>query len=120
MRSVNGGQSNEAAARSKFVFAIAHKGQLRQQTLATVPLSEALTEACLDALHALESTVPTWAECDAARRRALVTEWTKRWRWRPSVEATLERYSGETPPASAPRVIGHRGSGKTARPVLHP
>ena len=74
----------------------------------------------LDALHALESTVPPWAECDVARRRALVTEWTKRWRWRPSVEATLERYSGETPPASAPRVIGHRGSGKTARPVLHP
>ena len=74
----------------------------------------------LDALHTLESTVPTWAECDADRRRALVTEWTQRWRWRSSVEATLERYSGETPPASAPRMIGHRGSGKTARPVLYP
>ncbi|MED6319619.1 MAG: hypothetical protein VX451_05950, partial [Candidatus Thermoplasmatota archaeon] len=63
---------------------------------------------------------PSWADCDASRRRALVEEWRRRWKWRSSVKETLDRFSGETAPASAPRMIGHRGSGKTPRPVLHP
>ena len=85
MRSVNGGQSNEAAARSKFVFAIAHKGQLRQQTLATVPLSEALTEACLDALHAL---CRTHDHADRNSARCIVTaDGGVRFRRRPEVAA---------------------------------
>ena len=71
-------------------------------------------------LRELEASVPLWSECDDARRRALVTEWTRRWKWKASVDETLERFSRETPPSSAPRMIGHRGSGKTSRPVLHP
>lgn len=74
----------------------------------------------LTVLRELESTVPLWSECDDARRRRLVSEWTRRWKWRPSVDETLQRFSGETPPDGAPRMIGHRGSGKTPRPVLHP
>jgi len=74
----------------------------------------------LDLLTRLESDTPTWAEADASRRRALVTEMCKRWQWRMDVDDLLARYDGATPPASAPRLIGHRGSGKTPRPVLNP
>ena len=74
----------------------------------------------LTVVQELESTVPLWSDCDDARRRTLVNEWTERWKWRSSLEETLEQFSGETPPACAPRMIGHRGSGKTSRPVLHP
>ena len=74
----------------------------------------------LTVLRELESNVPLWSECDDTRRRRLVSEWTRRWKWRPSVDETLQRFSAETPPDGAPRMIGHRGSGKTSRPVLHP
>ena len=83
-------------------------------------LEDVEEEHHLRAVQELEASVPSWADCDASRRRALVEEWRRRWKWRSSVKETLDRFSGETAPASAPRMIGHRGSGKTPRPVLHP
>ena len=74
----------------------------------------------LSVLKDLEKDTPTWSECDQPRRRALVQHWKERWNWRPSVESILSDFSEATPPWSAPRIIGHRGSGKTARPVLNP
>lgn len=71
-------------------------------------------------LEDLLDEAPTWAEADGARRRTLVNEWKKKWNWTQSVEDVLEASSEATPPWSAPRLIGHRGSGKTSRPVLHP
>ena len=68
----------------------------------------------------LHRETPRWVECDADRRRALVEEWRKRWNWTGSVDELLEASKGSTPPWSAPRLIGHRGCGKTARPVLQP
>ena len=74
----------------------------------------------LDLLRRLENETPTWAEADASRRHALVSEMRKRWRWNMNVDELLARYDGATPPSYAPRLIGHRGSGKTERPVLNP
>ena len=68
----------------------------------------------------LEAATPSWSECDRARRTELLTEWRKRWHWEPSVEELLGQFDAATPPAFAPRTIGHRGSGKTSRPVLDP
>ena len=68
----------------------------------------------LTVVQELESTVPLWSDCDDARRRTLVNEWTERWKWRSSLEETLEQFSGETPPACAPKMIGHRGSERLA------
>ncbi|DAC56447.1 MAG TPA: hypothetical protein D7I11_00840, partial [Candidatus Poseidoniales archaeon] len=70
-------------------------------------------------LAELESETPLWSECDRSRRTELLTQWRKRWRWEPTVEDLLGQYDGATPPAFAPRMIGHRGSGKTSRPVLN-
>jgi len=69
-------------------------------------------------LQELESDVPMWSQCDAERRRTLLEEWRLRWRWKADVASLLSNHDGATPPASAPRLIGHRGSGKTERPVL--
>ena len=68
----------------------------------------------------LHRETPRWVDCDTDRRRALVEEWRKRWNWTGSVDELLEASKGATPPWSAPRLIGHRGCGKTARPVLQP
>jgi hypothetical protein len=74
----------------------------------------------LDLLNTLEDETPTWAEADLSRRRALVSEMRKRWQWDVEVDDLLTENSGATPPSYAPRLIGHRGSGKTSRPVLNP
>ncbi|RJU99824.1 MAG: hypothetical protein DWC10_01265 [Candidatus Poseidoniales archaeon] len=71
-------------------------------------------------LRELEAESPTWHECDHDRRNQLVREWKAQWNWPASVEDVLAKSSGATPPWPAPRMIGHRGSGKTSRPVLHP
>ncbi len=72
----------------------------------------------LDVITELRSEVPTWEECDASRRRDLVTAWARQWSWKQDPDTVLMSSSGATPPWSAPRLIGHRGSGKTSRPVL--
>jgi hypothetical protein len=83
-------------------------------------LKNATQEQHREVVSELEEHVPRWSECDTARRRALIGEWSKRWKWEEDGEATLKRFQNATPPASAPKMIGHRGSGKTSRPVLKP
>lgn len=62
-------------------------------------------------------TVP-WAECDLQRRSELVEMWRKKWMWENSVSDILENSKNTSPPWEAIRLIGHRGSGKTSRPVI--
>ena len=56
-----------------------------------------------EVIKELEEEVPRWAECDAPRRRALIGEWSKRWKWTEDPETTLKRFQNATPPASARR-----------------
>ena len=83
-------------------------------------LQNATHEQHREVVKELEEQVPRWSECDSARRRTLIGEWSKRWKWEEDIEGTLTRFQNATPPASAPKMIGHRGSGKTSRPVLNP
>lgn len=103
-------------------------GHPRWRQPATQPLDEAQwarleatsQENHLDLLAELNADTPTWAEADKSRRRMLVSEWKTAWNWPGEVEVILDSATEATPPRSAPRLIGHRGSGKTARPVLAP
>jgi len=72
----------------------------------------------LDVLSEFKDSTPTWSEADPSRRRSLIEAWRKRWKWNESTEELVEKYCDATPPWAAPRMIGHRGSGKTSRPVL--
>ena len=103
-------------------------GHARWRQPALRPLLESEWSTLQNATHEqhrgvvkeLEEQVPRWSECDSARRRTLIGEWSKRWKWEEDIEGTLTRFQNATPPASAPKMIGHRGSGKTSRPVLNP
>ena len=83
-------------------------------------LETATEENHIDVLRTLENEIPTWAEADQSRRHTLVSQMRTRWRWDATVEEVLSQHAGATPPTYAPRLIGHRGSGKTPRPVLNP
>ena len=103
-------------------------GHARWQQPGTRPLDDeqwSLLESATNESHKqlikdLLEEVPRWCECDVQRRKELVEQWRQRWRWTSTTEDILQAANGATPPWSAPRLIGHRGSGKTSRPVLHP
>jgi hypothetical protein len=86
---------------------------LQQQTL-----EQATKENHKEILHELQSETVPWLECDASRRSELVDMWRKKWMWEKSTSGILEDSSSTSPPWEAIRLIGHRGSGKTSRPVL--
>ncbi len=102
-------------------------GHARWTRPATTPLDEsqqqelnlATKEEHLDVLKSLESDVVPWMECDTSRKRELLSSWRTKWNWSKSVD---ELMSAEQQRGSMPwemvRMIGHRGSGKTKRPVL--
>ena len=83
-------------------------------------LNGATEENHLDVLAELKSDVTPWIECDAARRTELMSMWSKRWSWREAARPAFnpELKDASSPPWQAVRLIGHRGSGKTSRPVF--
>ena len=73
----------------------------------------------LEVLKTLRKEVVPWMECDASRRRELLALWRAKWKWSKSVDELMafEEEKGSMP-WEVVRMIGHRGSGKTKRPVL--
>ena len=102
-------------------------GHARWTQPATLPLDEtqymrlknATKEDHLSVLKLLKNEVTPWMECDVSRKRELLTYWRQRWQWKDSVEdlLTFEEKNGSMP-WQIVRMIGHRGAGKTKRPVL--
>lgn len=102
-------------------------GHARWTQPATRPLDEAQQQELNNAtkenhqniIKTLEEETPSWKECDESRKRDLLTYWRKKWNWQKSVDALLE-FENQTGsmPWEIVRMIGHRGSGKTKRPVL--
>lgn len=102
-------------------------GHARWTRPATHPLDEsqqqelnsATKENHREILKSLESDVVPWMECDESRKRNLISYWRRKWNWSKSTDdlLLLERERGSMP-WEVVRLIGHRGSGKTKRPVL--
>ena len=101
-------------------------GHLRWTQPATLPLDSVQTQTLtsaqeqnhLEIRKELLNEVTPWIECDLSRQKELIQFWRKRWQWKSSVEEILEHCNSTSPPWEAIRLIGHRGSGKTSRPVL--
>lgn len=103
-------------------------GHARWTRPATLPLNEQQSETLasatkehhLDVLKELKAEVTPWIDCDLQQRKDLVDMWSKKWAWsaleRPEFNIPLGDAS--SPPWQAVRLIGHRGSGKTSRPVI--
>jgi hypothetical protein len=68
-------------------------------------------------INQLESEVPKWNECDKQRKTMLIKYWRKKWNWDIDINEVLAK-SVDSPPWQSVRLIGHRGSGKTPRPVI--
>ena len=102
-------------------------GHARWTQPATLPLNEtqymrlknATKEDHLSVLKSIKNNVTPWMESDVSRKRELLTYWRQRWQWKTSVEDLLafEETNGSMP-WQIVRMIGHRGAGKTNRPVL--
>lgn len=102
-------------------------GHARWTQPATLPLDEtqymrlknATKEDHLSVLKSLKNDATPWMECDRARKRELLTYWKQKWQWNSTVEDLLdfEEKNGSMP-WQIVRMIGHRGAGKTKRPVL--
>lgn len=102
-------------------------GHARWHQPATLPLDEGQQQLLnatdeenhLSVLSELKKETPPWKEADASRRRELLSYWKAKWNWQPSIDEMLTH---STESVSMPwefvRMIGHRGSGKTQRPVL--
>jgi|TARA_B100001741_G_scaffold274291_1_gene243921 hypothetical protein len=82
-------------------------------------LNSATKENHQELLNSLKNEVPSWMECDESRKRDLLSYWRRKWNWTKSVDDLLdfEKQQGSMP-WEVVRMIGHRGSGKTKRPVL--
>lgn len=102
-------------------------GHARWQQPATLPLDkgqqkrldETEEEDHLSVLSELKSDTIPWHEADVSRRRELLSYWKSKWNWQPSVEEMLtQSMTSKSMPWEFVRMIGHRGSGKTQRPVL--
>ena len=102
-------------------------GHARWQQPATLPLDKgqqqlldaANEEAHLSVVSELQAEVVPWQEADTSRRRELLTYWKGKWNWQPSVDEMLAHsMTTHSMPWEFVRMIGHRGSGKTQRPVL--
>ena len=102
-------------------------GHARWNQPATLPLDErqrqhldnATQENHLQILKELQDEAVPWKECDKSRKRDLLSFWRTKWQWSRSVDELLgdEDCSGSMP-WEVVRMIGHRGAGKTKRPVL--
>jgi len=92
---------------------------------ATMPLDEsqnfildnATKDQHLSIIKQLKLETPTWNECDKQRKIELIKYWRKKWNWQIDIDDTIAK-STDSPPWESVRLIGHRGSGKTSRPVI--
>ena len=100
-------------------------GDARWLNPATMPLDKeqkelldsASKEQHLSIIKQLKSDVPSWNECDTQRKTELIQYWREKWNWDIELDALLAK-SVDSPPWQSVRLIGHRGSGKTSRPVM--
>jgi hypothetical protein len=86
----------------------------------TLLLNGATEDNHLDVLKELKADVTPWNQSNLSERKTLAEMWSKRWSWR-TAEGSKHDHDMEassSPPWQAVRLIGHRGSGKTDRPVL--
>jgi hypothetical protein len=100
-------------------------GDARWMQPATLPLDinqrilldEATEENHVSIIRQLKSEVPTWLECDNQRKLELINLWRNKWQWQQESEDILSNCQ-DSPPWQSIKLIGHRGSGKTSRPVI--
>jgi len=57
--------------------------------------------------------ISPWHELSDQERNLFIEKWRKKWSWERSLNTILEETSATSLPWEVPRIIGHRGAGKT-------
>ncbi len=69
-------------------------------------------------LSDLKENVPIWSESGESRKINLINEWCSKWNISSRYKSKALESMEHDVPFFAPRLIGHRGSGKTRRPII--
>ena len=87
----------------------------QEQTLTSVS-----QENHLDLLREFERTITPWHELSRSEQSALLDGWRKRWAWSRNIDQLMADIPDDSSsmPWEVRRIIGHRGCGKSPRPVL--
>ena len=101
------------------------EGKARWKYPATQPLDESQLQLLngatfdnhQDILQQLSVEVPKWSECDTQRKLKIIKMWQAKWNWELK-PGEMKDDSISSPPWQSVRLIGHRGSGKTSRPIM--
>ena len=71
----------------------------------------------LDVLNQLKSEATPWHELDSSGKREILQFWREKWSWSKPLDKLVEESNGPSMPWESVRLIGHRGCGKTPRPL---
>ena len=66
-------------------------------------------------IEELKKEVAPWHELSDKERKGFITEWSKKWLWEREMSILLKETSESLLPWEVPRIIGHRGTGKSHR-----
>jgi glycerophosphoryl diester phosphodiesterase len=69
-------------------------------------------------LSDLKENIPIWSQSEESRKVNLINEWCSKWSVSSRYKTEALESMEDDVPIFAPRLIGHRGSGKTSRPVI--
>ena len=98
-------------------------GHARWTKPATQPLTEDMRkelditpkEEHASKIAELKKEVAPWHELADNERKGFITEWSKKWLWEREMSILLKETSECLLPWEVPRIIGHRGTGKSHR-----
>lgn len=101
-------------------------GKVRWDKPATTPLTEEWLDKFsnsdnsihADLLRQAQSELTPWHEMNKTEQEVVVGNWRKRYEWKKSMDELLSDCTQTSMPWEAVRLIGHRGCGKTPRPIF--
>ncbi len=76
-------------------------------------LDETPIEQHFTKLNEMKKEVSPWHELSENERFDFISSWKKRWSWERDINSLIKETSKSSLPWEAPRIIGHRGTGKS-------
>ena len=98
-------------------------GHARWTKPATQPLDEGqrreLDQTPIEQHHSkireMKRDVSPWHELSDSERINFISNWKRKWLWEREMDSLIEEISSSSLPWETPRLIGHRGTGKSHR-----
>tara|TARA_B100000900_G_C20601332_1_gene725746 strand:+ start:3689 stop:4828 length:1140 start_codon:yes stop_codon:yes gene_type:complete len=82
----------------------------QRKELDRIPMEQHFEKVC-----EMKKEVTPWNELSDNERLEFISEWKKKWSWERDIGSLMKETSKSSLPWEAPRIIGHRGTGKSHR-----